>query len=191
VPLGEILEHVLALVPLTPLQHRHGVDHLPHRGMPFGPGMPFIANYQDVDTSETRGQYTKVNRFQNQGRNITLQPGKWYFFEWYVKLNMPGTSNGTTRLWIDDASEPIGAQTLRLQYIDMRWLKYSDIDKQFGVLRLTVYGQRCDAVPYTCPPDGPAILDQSQRWDNIVVSRTPIGPIGEGRGVPRNEAQTY
>jgi hypothetical protein len=155
-----------------------------------GPGMPFIANYQDVDTPETSGQYTKVNRFQNQGRNITLQPGKWYFFEWYVKLNTPGTSNGTTRLWIDDATEPIGAQTLRLQYTDMRWLKYSDIDKQFGVLRLTVYDQRCDGVPYTCPPNGPAILDQSQRWDNIVVSRTPIGPIAEGRGVPRNEGHT-
>jgi len=144
-----------------------------------GPGMPFVANYQDVDTPETGGQYTKVNRFQNQGRNITLQPGTWYFFEWYVKLNTPGMPNGTTRLWIDDATGPIGAQTLRLQYSDMRWLKYSDVGKQFGVLRLTVYHQRCDGISYTCPPAGPAILDQSQRWDNIVVSRTPIGPIVE------------
>jgi hypothetical protein len=71
----------------------------------------------------------------------------------------------------------------------MRWLKYGDIDKQFGVLRLTVYDQRCDGVPYTCPPDGPAILDQSQRWDNIVVSKTPIGPIGEDRGVRSTAAR--
>ena len=55
-----------------------------------GPGMPYIANYQDVDTPETGGRYTLVNRFQNQQRNITLQPGKWYFFEWYVRLNSPG-----------------------------------------------------------------------------------------------------
>ena len=40
-----------------------------------GPGMPFIANYQDVDWRETGNWYTRVNRFQNQGANLTLQPG--------------------------------------------------------------------------------------------------------------------
>jgi len=146
-----------------------------------GPGMPFVANYQDVDMPETAGQFTKVNRFQNQGSNITLEPGKWYLFEWYVKLNGPGTPDGITRLWIDDATRPIAAQTLRLAFSDMRWLKYSDLGKQFGVLRLTVYHQRCDGVPNTCPPHGPAILNQSQRWDNIVVSKAPIGPIADDR----------
>ena len=63
----------------------------------------------------------------------------------------------------------------------MRWLKYTDLGKQFGVLRLTVYHQRCDGVPNTCPPHGPAILNQSQRWDNIVVSKAPIGPIADDR----------
>jgi hypothetical protein len=145
-----------------------------------GPGMPFVANYQDVDTPETGGQYTKVNRFQNQRSNITLQPGKWYLFEWNVKLNTPGMSNGATRLWIDDATRPIDAQTLRLQYTDMRWLKLRDAGKQFGVVRLTVYHQRCDNMPNTCPPNGPSILNQSHRWDNIVVSTTPIGPMVEG-----------
>jgi hypothetical protein len=164
-----------------------------------GPGMPFVANYQDVDTPETGGRYTLVNRFQNQDRNITLRPGRWYLFEWYVKLNAPGTTNGLTRLWIDDASQPITAQTLRMQYTDMRWLRYHDIGKQFGVVRLTVYDQRCDIGSNTCPPRGPAILNQSQRWDNIVVSRAPIGPIdgvpvppvptqpgGSGTSPPRN-----
>ena len=41
-----------------------------------GPGMPYIANYQDIDRAETAGLYTKVNRFQNQGRNLTLQPAR-------------------------------------------------------------------------------------------------------------------
>ena len=140
-----------------------------------GPGMPYVANYQDVDWSETGGQSTKVNRFQNQGHNITLQPGKWYLFEWYVKLNTPGASDGATSLWVDDASAPIARQTLRMHDDDMRWLKSSDAGKQFGVLRLTVYDQRCDGKPNTCPPNGPSILNQSQRWDNIVVSRRPIG----------------
>ena len=75
------------------------------------------------------------------------------------------------------ASQPIASQTLRMQYDDMRWLKESDAGKQFGVLRLTVYDQRCDGQPNTCPPSGPSILEQSQRWDNIVVSREPVGGI--------------
>jgi hypothetical protein len=155
-----------------------------------GPGMPFVANYQDVDTPETGGRYTMVNRFQNQGKNLTLQPGKWYLFEWHVKLNTPGESNGVTRLWIDDASQPITTQTLRMQYTDMRWLRYSDLGKQFRVLRLTVYDQRCDIGGNTCPPNGPAILNQSQRWDAIVVSKTPIGPIGRsGRPSRPTEAE--
>src|SRR5205814_1317499 len=101
-----------------------------------GPGMPFVANYQDVDTSETGGRYTLVNRFQNQDSDITLQPGKWYLFEWYIKLNTPGMPDGATRLWVDDATQRIDEQTLRLEYTNMRWLKYSDVGKQFGVLRL-------------------------------------------------------
>jgi hypothetical protein len=142
-----------------------------------GPGMPYIANYQDVDTPETGGRYTKVNRFQNQHRNITLQPGTWYLFEWFVKLNTPGLSNGITKLWIDDATNPISTQSLRMEYDDMRWLKASQIGTQFGVVRLTVYDQRCDIGRNTCPPNGPSVLDQSQRWDNIVISKRPIGPM--------------
>jgi len=144
-----------------------------------GPGLPFLANYQDVDTPETGGQYTKVNRFQNQGKNITLQPGHWYLFEWYVKLNTPGQSDGATRLWIDDATPPVAAQTLRMEYTDMRWLRSRDAGKRFGLLRLTVYHQRCDKGPNTCPPNGPVVLQQSQRWDQIVLSKDPIGPIAE------------
>src|SRR6266571_2960703 len=140
-----------------------------------GPGLPFVANYQDPDWPETGGRYTRVNRFQNQGNNITLRPGRWYLFEWYVKLNTPGAPDGTTKLWIDDASEPIASQTLRMHYTDMRWVRSKDAGKQFGLLRLSVYHQRCDSVPNTCPPNGPAILNQYQRWDDIVVSRTPVG----------------
>jgi hypothetical protein len=142
-----------------------------------GPGMPFVANYQDLDWEETAGQYTKVNRFQNQGNDLTLQPGRWYLFEWYVRLNTPGVSDGLTRLWIDDASQPIGKQTLRLEYDDMRWRRSHEGGKRFGFLRLTAYNQRCDGNPNSCPPNGPSILDQSQRWDHIVISKRRVGPI--------------
>lgn len=143
-----------------------------------GPGRPFVANYQDVDVDETGGLYTRVNRFQNQGRNITLQPGNWYFFEWYLKLNDPGVSNGVTKLWVGDANASQSVETLRMHYTDMRWLQTQDAGKRFGVVRLTVYDQRCDIGPNTCPPNGPAILAQSHRWDQLVVSTSPIGPIG-------------
>ncbi len=88
-----------------------------------GPGMPFLANYQDLDWWETGGQYTKINRFQNQGNDVTLQAGKWYLFEWYIRLNTPGVSDGVTKLWIDDATQTISTQTLRIHYNDMRWLR--------------------------------------------------------------------
>ena len=157
-----------------------------------GPGMPFVANYQDVDVRETGGRSTRVNRFQNLGRNITLKPGRWYLFEWYLKLNTPGVSDGETRLWIDDASAPISSQTLRMEYTDMRWLKRSDAGKQFGLLRLTLYHQRCDMGPNTCPPNGPAILQQSQRWDQIVISRSRVGALAASGPIesPSRQAST-
>ena len=151
-------------------------DHLPVEPN-SGPGIPFVANYQDLDYPETGGEYTKVNRFQNQGRNIALESGKWYLFEWYIRLNTPGLSNGVTKLWIDDATTRITRQTLRMQHTDMRWLRASDAGKRFGFLRLTVYDQRCDIGVNTCPPNGPEILTQYHRWDDIVVSRKPVGPI--------------
>jgi hypothetical protein len=141
-----------------------------------GPGMPYVANYQDVDVDETSGRYTMVNRFQNQRRNVTLQPGRWYFFEWYVKLNTPGKSDGVTKLWVDDASRPIETPTLRLAYDDMRWRRARDGDTSFSTVRLTVYHQRCDGKPNTCPPNGPWILDQFQRWDHVAISTKPVGP---------------
>jgi hypothetical protein len=145
-----------------------------------GPGMPFVANYQDLDWPDTGGRYSLVNRFQNQGNNVTLQPGRWYLFEWHIMLNTPGVSDGVTRLWIDDATQPISRQTLRMHYTDMRWLRGSDAGKHFTFLRLTTYHQRCDSVPNTCPPNGPRILLQSQRWDRVVLSRRPIGPARAG-----------
>jgi hypothetical protein len=151
-------------------------NHLPSERN-SGPGVPFVANYQDLDWAETNKQFTRVNRFQNQGNNLALKPGRWYLFEWHLRLNTPGVSDGITELWIDDATEPISGQTLRMRYSDMRWLRGADLGKQFGLLRLTVYHQRCDGVPNTCPPRGPVILKQSHRWDQIVVSRSPVGPI--------------
>jgi predicted 3-demethylubiquinone-9 3-methyltransferase (glyoxalase superfamily) len=134
-------------------------------------GKPAFANYQDRDWNELGGQCTKVNRYQNQGNDITLQPGRWYLFEAYVRLNTAGSNNGILRLWIDDASVPITTQTLRMQYTDMRFLRAGDAGKRLSELRLTVYNQRCDSGS-ACPSQ----RTQFHKWDNFVISRTPIGP---------------
>jgi hypothetical protein len=133
------------------------------------PGKPAFINYQDRDWPDL-GSCTKVNRYQNQGQDITLQPGKWYLFEAYIKLNTAGSNNGTVKLWIDDASVPITTQTLRMHYTDMRFLRSGDAGKKLTELRLTVYHQRCDS---GCASQ----KNQFHKWDNIVISKTPIGPM--------------
>jgi hypothetical protein len=39
---------------------------------------------------------------QNQGNNISLAPGKWYFVEVRIKLNTSGNSDGIYQLWVND-----------------------------------------------------------------------------------------
>ena len=133
-----------------------------------GPGKPFVANYQDLDTPETGGVFNRVNRFQNQGRNITLQPAKWYLFEWYVKLNDPGVSNGETRLWIDDASAPIVKQTLRME-VHRHALVESARPRQ-TIRRRAVHG-----VP-------PAVRDRQQHLSAIWASSSgAVSAMGSAR----------
>ena len=72
-----------------------------------GPGMPHIANYQDVDTPETGGRTRWSTGFRiSRETSRCSQAARGISFEWYVRLNSPGLSNGVTRLWIDDATDP-------------------------------------------------------------------------------------
>ena len=71
-----------------------------------------------------------VNRTQNVGKDITLRPGTWYLFEWYIKLNTPGMDDGVTKLWVDDATVPIVTQTLRAVHTDIRVQIHSRLDSQ-------------------------------------------------------------
>jgi len=113
---------------------------------------------------------------------VTLVPGRWYLFEWHVKLNSPGASDGVAELWIDDASRPIATQTLRLSRRDMQWRASRDASARLlGALRLTA--RDCDKATPACPDGEAASPHDSHRWDHIVVSRMPVGPLA-GR-VPR------
>jgi hypothetical protein len=160
----------------------------------------YVRWYQYIPASQTEGSTLEAavtlsdpsnsvvviadggRRLPSQGQGITLDPDKWYLVEWHVKLNSPGVPDGVAELWIDDASRPISTQTLRLRQQDMRWLGPDDAGKQLGTLRLTA--RRCDeALPPCLAGEGGSSGD-SPRWDHIVVSRAPIGPLVAGRLPP-------
>ena len=106
--------------------------------------------------------------YQNQGNDIILQPGNWYLFEFYLKINTPGIENGVAKLWVDNATTPITKQTLRLSYNNVLFRNTNDLPTSLG---LVDYHQQN-------APDSSQYL----RWDNIVVSKNPIGPMGGSGG---------
>mgnify|MGYP001572364052 CR=1 FL=1 len=112
-----------------------------------------------------------VDYYQNQGNDIVQTPGRWYLFEMYLKLGIAGQSNSIVKMWIDDASVPIVTQTLRLHYTTVRGRNSAPECDQAAIdmdlLEMTAYHQ-----------SNPPSPGQYQRWDQIVVSRTPIGPMG-------------
>ena len=68
--------------------------------------------------------------------SLFLDPGKWYVFEWHVKLNSPGMDDGISELWIDDTTLP-RAKTLRMSRTDMQWLSTEQADTALAVLQFT------------------------------------------------------
>lgn len=130
-------------------------------------GKPDIASYA------WSGGETKP---QNQGNDITFQPGKWYLAEWYVKLNDPGVANGIVKFWVDDASQPITSQTLRLSYNNIQIRKAGN-NSGYNMIWFVDYREDCrtgDSIG--CPQN----LNQWVKWDNVVVrsGNTQIGPQG-------------
>jgi hypothetical protein len=120
------------------------------------------------------------DRPQNLGNDITLTPGRWYLFEWHIKLNTPGVQNGISELWINDASAgPITAQTKRMHYTNVRYL-LSGQNLKAKWIWLSGYSQTY--------PDSPPPKTQHKKWSQIVISKARIGPMG-GQGkdtVPPN-----
>ena len=121
-------------------------------------------SYQDFSGGD-------VDYYQNQGNSLSQTPGKWYLFEMYIQLNTPGQSDGVVKMWIDDASVPISSQTLRLYYTKVKMRNpraECDLSSiHMNLIEMTAYHQS------NTPSPG-----QYQRWDQIVVSQKPIGPMG-------------
>jgi hypothetical protein len=73
---------------------------------------------------------------QNQGKDITMIPGHWYYFESRIKLNTPGVSNGIYEMWMDDCGTSgtlcTGTPTLRLRHTTA-FFRDSGTEKNFDV----------------------------------------------------------
>lgn len=82
----------------------------------------------------------------------------WRLVEIHAKLNDPGQANGVYELWIDGQLESSKA--------DLNWVgSYAD----YGINAVELYNANND-------PDGPAGSDDEYRaFDNLIVSREPIG----------------
>jgi hypothetical protein len=70
---------------------------------------------------------------QNVGNNITIQSGRWYFFELHMKLNTPGAKDGVWEVWVNDCGTNglgcTGTPTLRMRRTDVNWGRTSTNDK--------------------------------------------------------------
>jgi len=105
---------------------------------------------------------------QNQGNNITMVTGRWYYLEYRVILNTIDVRNGTFQMWIDDCGSNglgcTGTPTLRESRTDVlyRGTGFGMFNGQIGGYFMDIWGN---------PSDGGEI-----RFDQIIVSKT--GPIG-------------
>lgn len=157
----------------------------------FGSGKPTVILYGNgaspcaAQPTPANGEYSScIIRSQNRGNDLKIEPGNWYLFEWHIKLNTPGKGDGVTRLWVDKVTpgQPgPAAQTLRLSYSDCTFR--ADSDSKVRQLWLSAYE---NMMSQDAPVSGSA---QHTRWDQIVVSRQPIGPLsGAGTAPPPNPA---
>ena len=87
-----------------------------------------------------------------------LTVGMWHRLEVEMRLNTPGSADGTLRIWLDD--------DLILERTDVPF-RVSARD-----LRTIELGRQVDRV-------GHAPIDHHWYWDNIVISRSYIGPVND------------
>lgn len=153
-------------------------------GVTPGDGIPMLASYTNdryacgnQPTAIGGHYYSCAIRHQNQGNNLKLEQGNWYLFEWYVRLNTVGMSNGETKLWIDKVQPGVAVtqQTLRMHYTDMTFRDAAGM--AINQIWLTPYMNSTGRNGGADPPLPPKAPFQHQSWDNIVVGTSPIGPM--------------
>lgn len=107
-------------------------------------------------------------RNQNLGNEMAWQKGQWHYIEFEVDVRTP--SSATIRMWFDLASA--GTSTLRLQWSGLNLSTLPTVQ----TLWITHYAQACWTDLGSCPSSIPKRL----RYDQLVVSKTKIGPMSAG-----------
>ena len=111
---------------------------------------------------------TPSNLGQNQGNNICLDVGNWYYIEMHAKLDSNG-ADGVVELWADNCGangdlcteERIGSGTLRMRHTG---LNLKGASKSLATLWVEEWGNP--------GADGETYRDQ------YIASRSRIGPMG-------------
>ena len=71
---------------------------------------------------------------QNVGSDITIQSGRWYYFELHINLGSVGGSDGVFEAWVNDCGtdglqcQPPMTPTLRMRRADVAWGRTSTTD---------------------------------------------------------------
>jgi hypothetical protein len=133
-----------------------------------GPAQLAVNPHYDslVYDSDPTAYNTKVWRHQNQGNDMFLESGRWYYIEYHLKLNTPGFADGIWEVWIDDCGADglgcTGPGTLRAQHTDVQWVAPND-DSWVGSLWLENWA------------NAPSIGEEY--YDQIIASKSRVGPM--------------
>jgi hypothetical protein len=102
---------------------------------------------------------------QNQGNDITIQSGRWYFFEFHVRVG----SSALLELWVNDCS-PAGTSCGTAPILRTRYT---------GTLPGNANGSQIQTIwleNWANPPSS----ENGPLWDQLKVSK--VGPIGFSGG---------
>ncbi|UCF68300.1 MAG: hypothetical protein JSV80_03095 [Acidobacteriota bacterium] len=110
---------------------------------------------QTTLANRTSGTSEDMTLEQNDGLPVSLVPGMWHELQLHVSLNSPGQADGIIEVWIDN----------------VRKARYDDVDVR-GLY--TRYGLNFVMLNASAWPSAPA--EQSQYWDDIIVSTTYVDP---------------
>ncbi len=133
----------------------------------WGRSTPLILGFYSyhLDKSGRWGDHYKFIK------KITIQPGRWYCLERHMKLNTarPLKADGLEELWIDGELS-IRRERLRFRKVPQLRITYFSLQNYFHGLPSTYTAQRPITVQY----------------DNVVIARKYIGPIGTKRAAPES-----
>jgi hypothetical protein len=105
------------------------------------------------------------------GGSYRLQSGRWYCFEYRMKLNTPGQANGVAELWIDDCGVNglgcAGTSTRRISVTNIRFSSRKSTSDRIEMVWLENWANS---------QNQGGSLGTGPYWDQVKAST--VGPIG-------------